>query len=130
LNASEHEEQKALIEWADYQRFNGEPIGKYLYAIPNAGDRHPAVGAKMKAEGLRAGFPDLGLAIPVGHWHGLFIEMKAVGGRLRPNQRDWLERLQGMGYKTACCPGFDLARIEIERYLALAGRLYLNGSAH
>jgi hypothetical protein len=128
VSRSEHHEQVSLIQWADYQRFNGEPIGLYLYAIPNAGDRHPAVGAKMKAEGLRPGFPDLGLAIPVAQYHGLFIEMKAHGGRLRPNQREWLERLQGMGYKTACCQGYDAARVEIERYLALSGRLYLNGS--
>lgn len=124
----EHKEQCALIQWADYQRFNGEPIGNYLAAIPNANKRHPAVGAKMKAEGLRAGFPDLILAIPVAQFHGLFIELKAVGGTLRPNQREWLERLQGMGYRAVCCVGFDAAKAEIERYLSLAGRLYLNGS--
>jgi hypothetical protein len=128
LSASEHEEQKALIEWADYQRFNGEPIGDDLFAIPNGGARHPAVAAKLKAEGVRAGMPDLMLAIPVAQFHGLFIEMKAVGGSLQPNQRKRLERLQERGYKAVCCVGYDAAKAEIERYLALSGRLYLNGS--
>jgi hypothetical protein len=128
LSASEHEEQKALIEWAKYQRFNGTPIRDDLHCIPNGGQRHPAVAAKMKAEGVTAGIPDLMLTIPVAPYHGLFIELKARGGRLTEKQREHIERLRERGYHAVCCVGFDEARIAIERYLGLAGRVYLNGS--
>jgi hypothetical protein len=128
LNASEHQEQVALIQWADYQRFNGMKIGERLFAVPNGGDRHPAVAAKLKAEGVRKGTPDLFLRIPVAGFHGLFIEMKSRDGRLTKDQREFLETAKADGYHAVCCQGYDAAKAEIERYLALSGRLYLNGS--
>lgn len=99
-----------------------------LHAIPNGGQRHPAVAAKLKAEGVTPGIPDLMLTIPVSPYHGLFIEMKARGGRLTESQREQIERLRARGYHAVCCVGFDEARVAIERYLGLAGRVYLNGS--
>lgn len=125
---SEHQEQRALIEWADFARHNGEPIGWDLAAIPNGGARHPAVAAKLKAEGVRAGMPDLMLMIAVGGYHGLFIELKAAGGSLRTSQRARLERLQLRGYRAVCCRGFEEARAEIEAYLALGRRVGINGA--
>lgn len=124
----EHLEQTQLLAWARYQRFNGTPIADDLHAIPNGGQRHPAVAAKLKAEGVTSGIPDLMLTIPVPPYHGLFIELKARGGRLTDNQRDHIERLRARGYHAVCCVGFDEARVAIERYLGLAGRVYLNGS--
>lgn len=117
----EHREQCALIEWARYQRFNGTPISDDLHAIPNGGQRHPAVAGKLKAEGVKAGIPDLMLTIAVPPYHGLFIEMKAIDGRLTESQREQIERLSARGYRAVCCMGFDEARIAIERYLGLAG---------
>jgi len=128
MSRTEHAEQVALMEWARYQRFNGTPIRDDLHAIPNGGQRHPAVAVKMKAEGVTAGIPDFMLTIPVAPYHGLFIELKARGGRLTDTQRAHLERLRDRGYHAVCCVGFDEARIAIERYLGLAGRVYLNGS--
>lgn len=124
----EHDEQVALVQWADYQRFNGEAIGEDLFAIPNGARTSMSVAKRLKAEGLRSGVPDLMLAIPVAQYHGLFIEMKARGKYPSPEQRARIERLQRRGYKAVCCQGFDAARVEIERYLGLAGRVYLNGS--
>ena len=128
MSRNEHAEQVALMDWAQYQRFNGARISDDLFAIPNGGHRHPAVAAKLKAEGVTAGIPDLMLTIPVHPYHGLFIELKARGGRLTDSQRAHLERLRDRGYHAVCCVGFDEARIAIERYLGLAGRVYLNGS--
>jgi hypothetical protein len=117
-----------LVNWAKWQRFNGQPIIDDLHAIPNGGARHPAVAGKLKAEGVKRGIPDLMLTIPVPPYHGLFIEMKARGGRLTEEQREQIARLQARGYHAVCCVGFDDARIAIERYLGMAGRVYLNGS--
>lgn len=119
---SEHHEQVALIQWADYTRWQCEPIGKYLAAIPNGGDRNPIVGAKLKAEGVRAGYPDLFLSVPVVGFHGLYIEMKArAGGRVQPNQLDWKERLERRGYRVMICRGFDEAKAAIVQYLGMLG---------
>ena len=130
MSRTEHAEQVALVQWADYQRFNGEPIGNDLFSIPNGARCSMSQAKRLKAEGLRAGVPDLMLGIPVAQFHGLFIEMKSMSGYPSPEQRKRIERLNSRGYKAVCVRGYDAARIEIERYLALAGRLYINGSAH
>lgn len=130
MRSLEHGEQVALVGWARCQRFNGTPISDDLHAIPNGGQRNPAVAAKLKAEGVTPGIPDLMLTIPVAPYHGMFIEMKSRGGRLTDAQREHIERLRARGYHAVCCVGFDEARVAIERYLGLAGRVYLNGSAH
>ncbi len=73
----------------------------------------------MKAEGLRAGVPDIFAAIPVGEKHGLFLEMKRVKpkGRLTPNQKEWLERLSAAGYCCAVAFGCDHAITLLNEYL-------------
>lgn len=123
MNEREHMEQTALVAWADRTRIDGVRLGEYLAAIPNGGARHKATGAKLKAEGVRAGFPDLGLFIPIGPWCGLFIEMKAPGaarGAVRENQKQWLERLAAAGYAVAVCYGWDHAATVIRAYCANA----------
>lgn len=124
----EHQEQVAVVEWADYQRWNGKRIGDYLAAIPNGGHRHPAVAGKLKAEGVRRGFPDLILAIPITPYHGLFIEMKARGGRPSVEQKCWISLLREQGYQAVVAVGADQAIAEIQHYLTGGGRVYVNGS--
>mgnify|MGYP001559688998 CR=1 FL=1 len=72
---TEHEEQKSLVKWFSIQY---PKIGNRLVAVPNGGDRDPRVGKKLKAEGVRSGFPDLMLLMPKGEFMGLIIEMKRV----------------------------------------------------
>lgn len=89
-----------------------------LAAVPNGGDRHPAVAGKLKAEGVRKGYPDLQLLMPRGGYHGLIIELKRVkGGRVESEQADWLEWLARQGYMAVVCKGADQARETIKRYL-------------
>lgn len=128
MRSLEHAEQVALIGWARCQRINGRPITDFLAAIPNGGARHPAVAAKLKAEGVKSGVSDLFLAYPVAPYCGMWLELKARGGRLTDAQREWIETMRSVGYFAICCVGFDEARVAIERYLGLAGRVYLNGS--
>lgn len=129
MASPEHDEQVALIEWAGMQRINGRPIVDFLAAIPNGGKRNSFEAYRLKRAGVKAGVSDLILAYPVAHYHGMWIEMKARdNGRLTPEQRDWIDLMQSVGYHAGCYRGFDEARVAIERYLALAGRVYLNGS--
>jgi hypothetical protein len=112
----EHEEQKALFKWA---RLTEKHIPELalLFAIPNGGHRHKAVAAKLRAEGVRAGVPDLFLPVACGIFHGLFIELKAKGGRTTETQGEWLQALWSRGYCTAVCYGWEAAKDEIEEYL-------------
>lgn len=118
----EHKEQCALIEWANFQNLpdSNEKIGTYLVAIPNGGARSAVTGALLKAEGVRAGFPDLIFTYPTKNFHGLFIEMKAPTktARVSEAQKVWLKRLSDVGYQTAVCYGFDEARNVIKSYLS------------
>lgn len=115
--ASEHAEQAALIETIAWHA-NQRPALALLYAIPNGGDRHPAVAARLKAEGVRAGVPDLCLPVARGGYHGLYIELKIPGGRASPAQRAWIAALNAEGYMAAVCWGCDDAERLILAYEA------------
>ena len=62
------------------------------------GNRDARTGARMKAEGARAGVPDVCVAVPAQGKHGLYIEMKVQGGTLSKKQEIWRERLTAAGY--------------------------------
>ena len=112
---TEHQEQVAVVKWFDHQypRLRGK-----LFAVPNGGQRHPAVAAKLKAEGVRRGVPDLWLPVRTDCFAGLVIELKVKGGRLSPEQADWLDHLTGEGYMAVVCVGADAAMATISGYLS------------
>ncbi|RUR99425.1 VRR-NUC domain-containing protein [Pectobacterium polaris] len=114
---TELEEQAVLIEWADKTVINGIKIGDYLLHIPNEGKRGPKAARDAKRLGVRAGVPDLFLALPRGGYAGLWIEMKAKSGKLSPQQEVWLKRLEGTGYRAVCCFGFNQASSAISEYI-------------
>ena len=89
-----------------------------LFAIPNGGQRNIVTAAQLKAEGVRAGIPDLFLAVPRHEAHGLFVEMKkAKGGRVSEKQSAVMEMLAEQGYTWAVCHGWTEAKRAIESYL-------------
>ena len=112
----EHSHQCLVFAWADCMRALRPDLGM-LFAVPNAGKRTPRQGASMKAEGLRPGFPDIGLLTARKGRHGLFIELKRPGGRATPEQKAWIERLDAQGYSAHVCVGWLAATDLIERYL-------------
>lgn len=139
----ESTEQQHVVAWADamplalpFERLNGAGgrsrcahVGDWLFAIPNGGSRRKLTGRvslealRMRREGVRAGVPDLMLAIPSGSWHGLYIEMKRrerSASRVSPEQKDWLERLRRRGYRAEVCYGADEAISLIREYLGLS----------
>lgn len=114
LKKSEHQEQKALIQWfrMQYPRYR-----KYLWAIPNGGARHIRTAMTLKEEGVLAGVSDLFLMVPKGVHHGMFIEMKAKGGRVSDTQKEFIDAATLVGYAAVVCYGFDEAKKEVENYL-------------
>lgn len=112
----EHDMQVALFEWARLQE-NVHPELGLMFAIPNGGQRHVLVAKKMKAEGVRAGVPDIFLPVPRKNFHGLFLEMKAPGGAVRKNQKQWIRSLVRNGYDAHVVYSLDEAINEILDYL-------------
>lgn len=120
--ASEHEEQVALFEWAAREEVNHPELAQ-LFAVPNGGKRHPAVAAQLKAEGTKAGVPDVLLDVARGKFHGLRIEMKRAdrSNGPTPEQNEWIARYRHYGYSAVVCYGADDAINVIKAYLAQEG---------
>lgn len=74
-------------------------------------------GARLKAMGVRRGFPDLTLWLPRGGLHGLAVELKAAKGKPTTEQLAWLDHMAGIGWMAVVCIGFDAARETIDSYL-------------
>ena len=94
-----------------------------LFAIPNGGRRDAVTGARLKAEGVHPGIPDIFLAVSDQLHHGLFIELKrpkAPGvraGSPSKAQREVMQALTARGYCCKVAYGADEARQVIEWYL-------------
>jgi hypothetical protein len=69
--------------------------GVSIVAVPNAAKRSQWAAQRAKREGLQTGFPDL-LAIAPGKI--AFLEMKTTKGVVSEAQKEWLDRLSGMGF--------------------------------
>lgn len=94
--------------------------GVLAFAVPNGGKRGKAEAARLKAEGVKAGAPDLCVAEPRGGYHGLWVEMKrAKGGRVSKEQREFHAELLARGYHVVVAEGADEGFRAIERYLSL-----------
>lgn len=112
---NEHEMQAALFQWWRWK--TNEPLRSLMFAIPNGGARSRITGARLKAEGVRAGVPDILLAYPVKPFHGLFIELKTRKGRLSEKQLRMLFGLYMAGYLGVVCRSLDKAQEVIINYL-------------
>lgn len=114
--ASESREQQALFRWWDLYR--SRYPAAVLFAVPNGGARSAITGARLKAEGVLPGVPDVFLAYPAGGLHGLFIEMKRQkGGTTSTAQKIVGTLLSYSGYGVAVCHGWQEARDTVIRYM-------------
>ena len=113
---TERDEQIRVVAWfaRQYPHYR-----RLFWATPNGGSRHRIEAARMKMEGVQSGVPDLFLAVPTTHHHGLFIEMKRQkGGSVSATQREMIEALNDRGYLALVCRGADEAIAAIGEYLA------------
>lgn len=120
MKTLEHSEQVNLIQWWSLQCKRYGVHEQLLFAIPNGGQRNIVTAKRMKDEGVRAGIPDLFLAVPRGQFHGLFVEMKKQrGGVVSESQKACMEMLSANGYCVTVCHGFTDAQETIKGYLTL-----------
>jgi hypothetical protein len=120
------------------------PELRRLFAIKNAGHGDAVRGAMSKAEGVKAGVPDIMLPVIVSEkvsgympWTtepfvetkfaaGLFIELKrqksarGSAGGTSDVQDEWIAYLRHAGYAVEVCVGWEAARDAILRYLGKA----------
>lgn len=121
---SEHGHQAALCCWVRLPHVQQlAPAARKIYAIPNGGGRSKGDAAKLKAEGVTAGIPDLHLPVPLGRYPGLYIEMKKPGeertarGGLSEKQEIKIAELRTSGYCVVVCYSWQEAALTIARYL-------------
>ena len=97
------EEHRLQVQMVKYYRYTCKPNEEWhLFAIPNGGVRDKVTGAKLKAEGVKAGVSDLFLARPTGHTdrniYGWFVEVKVGKNKLTMSQRKFGEEMMAAGY--------------------------------
>lgn len=68
----------------------------YFFHVPNGGHRHPAVAAKMKAEGVKRGVADICCMLPEGKV--LWVEVKTRTGSMKPEQKAFKETCEKLGH--------------------------------
>ena len=80
LHPTEEQIQKAVAAYLDHAL----PFDAVWWHTPNGGHRHAAVAAKLKAQGVKRGIPDITIL-----WQrrAIFIELKAKGGSLSDAQK-------------------------------------------
>jgi hypothetical protein len=114
---NESVEQTRLFQWARMESGRWPELN-LLYHVPNGGSRNRLEAAHLKQQGVRAGVPDLCLPVARCGCHGLYIEMKRQrGGRVTPEQTEWMDALRAEGYAVAVCQGWEMASGVIAEYL-------------
>lgn len=117
----EAQEQAEVVLWAR-ARHDGDPKRwrdlDLLHCSLSGMPMTPAQAGRAKAQGMRAGIPDLCLPVPVGGFSGLYIEMKTDDGRPSKEQTEIIARLCGLGYRAVICYGAREAKQAILDYYA------------
>jgi hypothetical protein len=122
------------IDSAASQPLNG--LLKWLHHVPNGGSRGDTAqsrkirGARLKAEGVKDGVPDIHLPVPILHegtwWHGLYLEMKKPSqkpkrcsskGGMSDAQIEFREHCWKWGYGFATCYSWEEAVHVLKKYL-------------
>lgn len=109
-------EQTWLFQWVATQE-NRYPELELLHHIPNGGKRDKRTAEKLKAEGVKAGVPDICLPVARKGYNNLYIELKRIGGKASKAQKQWIDKLNKAGNKAVIKEGWIEAAKEIINYL-------------
>jgi len=117
LIPTESQEQASLFQWAETMLYRYPELA-LMYHIPNGGSRNKIEAARLKAQGVKPGVPDICLPVARKGYHGLYIELKRRGGgKVSDEQKEWIKALTEQEYTVVVCEGWDVARAAIEHYL-------------
>ena len=115
----EYDDQCSIFTFAQVMAAtNQNPDLKMLWASLNGVRLTIGQAVKAKKAGMKKGYPDIGLDVARGGYHGLRIELKREkGGRLEPEQKEWLQDLAEYGYFACVCRGANAAKLVLINYL-------------
>ena len=114
---TEEQEQMAVIEWRDLM-VNQFPELRLLIHIGNGGWRSKPEAVRFKKMGVHPGVSDLFLPVARGGFHGLWVEMKRQkGGKLSPDQKQWIEDMTDQRYMAVRADGAEQACDILYKYL-------------
>lgn len=130
---TEHQEQTLLFEWiAKTCEMQTNPklalALQWTHAIPNGFYRSPAMRGKAKREGVKAGILDVFVPAPEMaavnrtrrvEYAGFYIEMKVKGRPLRDEQKQFMDYLSLVNYRSALCFTWQDAAREMVKFLGL-----------
>lgn len=113
--------QASCVKWFRYQYSEYKDL---LFAIPNGlpifdKELRVKIYNRLNKEGLKAGVPDLFLALPRGIYHGAFIEIKYDSDRLRKVQADMIRELESENYKCIIVRSLEEFIEEINSYMRI-----------
>lgn len=126
-SGTEDGHQAALFCWCALS-VGTYPQLKWIYSVPNGGQRHIVEATKFVATGLRSGVPDVCLPVgleeysPVRH-QACYIEMKKEMYRSRKNggcseeQMHYIKYLRSRNYYAAVCYSWTEARDVLINYI-------------
>lgn len=101
MKTLEHDIQVAFFRELAWREAQDERL-QLVCAIPNAGKRSIGAANYYKAEGLRAGMPDVLIPVPARGYGALWIEFKAPGKKMTAAQKDKAHLLQKYGHRVLC----------------------------
>lgn len=114
---TEAQEQTTLFKWAALMARKWPEL-RLLHHIPNGGSRNAIEAARLKAQGVKPGVPDIFLPCAKKGFYGLYIELKRQkGGRVSEEQKSMIDALRDEGYKVAVCKGWEEAKNVITEYM-------------
>ena len=114
---AESKHQQKLFIW-----FNNSPEFKEYRGLfwhnynnpPNA-----VAGNLLVASGLMKGLPDMTLAYPTKEYPGLYLELKRIGQKPRPDQIAKMKQLRDVGYCVASSDNLESSKQIILEYLGI-----------
>lgn len=120
IKTSEAREQSRVVVWSHKKAVRDlMPALKWLHHSPNGEKRDMRTGNKLKALGVKRGWPDLILPVAANTTPGLVIEMKSPTGSTSPEQKEWLAHFEAQGWRVQVARSAQEARTILCQYLGV-----------
>lgn len=118
INPLEHDIQTAFFDWVRLAK-NIHPVLKLVFAVPNAAKRGFKTAARMKAEGLVSGVPDVLFPAPRHGFSGLAMEFKRPGEKPTEAQLEFMDGLLKENWLVVVVTDSEAAIRTVRDYLGL-----------
>lgn len=116
---SEAQEQTELFTWIRSKQIE-IPELQLAFSTLNGVRLSPKLRKEVKAQGMRAGVPDVILPVVTASFPGLYIEMKRIKfGAVSPEQKVFIRLLKKQGYRVEVAKGKEQAKQILLDYLGV-----------